>query len=96
MSGLLGFNTVRFRRPLSSLFFSHSCTPSDALDNPVMHFAFLFLLVVFMFMLLCTTFCDPGICATKKKDLKPVREAFSIPILPPPPTLHESRGVYLN
>jgi hypothetical protein len=49
-------------------------TPSDAPDNPAMHTAFLFLLVISVITLICKEFCDPGTCATLTKDaLKPVR-----------------------
>jgi hypothetical protein len=73
IAGLPGFDTVCFPTPLSSPS-SYPDTPSDALDNPAMHAAFLSLLVISVLALICTEFCNPGICATLTKDtLKPVR-----------------------
>jgi hypothetical protein len=50
---------------------------SDAPDNPAVHAAFLFLLVISVLALIYSEFGDPGICATLTKDaLKPVRSIY--------------------
>ena len=65
---------------------SHTYKSSDVPNNYVMQSAFLLLFAVFVVTSLCTVFCDPGKCATQTKDLRQVREIFSIPIpLPPTP-----------
>ena len=77
--GLPGFDSVCFLSP-QSYPRSHLCIPSDALENPAMHTAFLFSFVVSSFGYFSTAFCDPGICATLSKDaLKSVREFRPLP-----------------
>ncbi|KAH9969434.1 DHHC palmitoyltransferase-domain-containing protein [Lactifluus volemus] len=46
----------------------------DAFHKPFIHAAFILLFVLCMVALLCTMFCDPGICTTPRSALKSITE----------------------